>query len=98
MKQKADHHLEFLADKNHRAVNSLLPGLPVIHDPARPIAASGSGHLTAQPSPLRAASHLYGGGEEDAAGESEDADGEELTGDRSFRTDDKQTKKGIVDT
>lgn len=80
MKQKADHHLEFLADKNDRNVNPLLPPLSGVAGrngfPA-PLTASkaSQGRISAQHTPLRI-SHTLPGGEEDAAGESDDATGE----------------------
>ncbi|KAK8869732.1 hypothetical protein IAR55_000300 [Kwoniella newhampshirensis] len=90
MKQKADHHLEFLVDKNERPSNPLQALLPL----ATPIASSangpsggattanGTGRLRS-PSKLREGSGVPGG-DEDAAGESDDAVGEE-GGEEFFR-------------
>ena len=80
MKQKADHHLEFLADRNDRSsVQPLL--FPPIDGPStssRGLTASSSlNNLPLQPSPLREGSQLPVVGDEDAAGESDDAVGEE---------------------
>ncbi len=84
MKQKADHHLEFLADKNDRTANPLLPLQPFVQD-ARPVASTSTAHLRAQPSPLPVGSQRSGGGDEDAAGESDDAAGE-IAAEEPFRT------------
>jgi len=100
MKQKADHHLEFLADKNDRAANPLLPLLPAIQDSTRLTVTTSSGHLPAQPSPLRTASLLPGSGDEDAAGESDDAAGETLAESQSLRKESEPTalpKLGLED-
>ncbi len=85
MKQKADHHLEFLVNKNDRTANPLLPLLPTAHD-NRPSSLSALATLPARPSPLRSASQLLNGGEEDAAGESDDGAGD-ADGDQSLRTE-----------
>jgi hypothetical protein len=79
MKQKADHHLEFLADKNEKPANQpLIFPLDSSSTSNRQLgASSSSGNLPAQPSPLRTSSHLPGP-DEDAAGESDDAVGEEI--------------------
>lgn len=61
MKQKADHHLEFLADRNDKSSSQLIAR-------TQPSKRGGS---------TRAASQVPGaGGDEDAAGESDDAIGE----------------------
>lgn len=65
MKQKAEHHLEFLADKNERGASTLLT-LPIRSESTRQNVIA-----PAQPSPLRNATQLPGE-EEDAAGESDD--------------------------
>jgi len=66
MKQKTEHHLEFLADKNERGASNLL-ALPIRSESSRQGASAPT-----QPSPLRASTQLPGE-EEDAAGESDDA-------------------------
>ena len=87
MKQKADHHLEFLADRNEPSQqNFILPHLTGA-DPtaARRIAATGS-HAPSQPSPLREASQVPDQADEDAQGESLGSDeGADGGGDQSFR-------------
>ena len=84
MQQKADHHLEFLADRNDQNASSILPLLPmaVPSDSSAP-----SRQLTAAPTRLvtsrRGSSQAPAaatGEDEDAAGESEDEQG-----DQSFR-------------
>lgn len=67
LKQKADHHLEFLADRNERPTSTLL-NLPIPSEPSR------GTNAPVQPSPLRQSSQLPGG-DEDAAGESDDGGG-----------------------
>ncbi|WRT67212.1 uncharacterized protein IL334_004178 [Kwoniella shivajii] len=85
MKQKADHHLEFLIDKNEKPVNPLHALLPqgINGSPA-----PGLGTLT------RGSGEGVTGGDEDAAGESDDGQGE----DQDFRdgggTKDGGTSKG----
>ena len=66
MKQKAEHHLEFLADKNERGAPTILT-LPIRSESSRQ-----SATVPIQPSPLRNSTQLPGE-EEDAAGESDDA-------------------------
>ena len=91
MKQKADHHLEFLADKNDRANNLLLPLLPGLSEHARPFASTSSAHLPLQPSPLGVTSQLPAGGDDDdAAGESDDAAEHLEPALQSFRTEDER--------
>jgi len=83
MKQKADHHLEFLVDKNDRGTNSLLPLLPAASESSlshRAFAASSS-------SLHRQSSFHLRPSDDDAAGESDDAAGDpvdQLHPDHSF--------------
>ncbi|WWD15998.1 hypothetical protein CI109_100422 [Kwoniella shandongensis] len=86
MKQKADHHLEFLVDKNERPPNPLQALLPqATPTQAGPTATTtGSGPR----SPSRAGDGSgpgVPGGDEDAAGESDDAVGEGEGGEEFFR-------------
>lgn len=79
MKQKADHHLEFLADPNDKPAG--MPGQAVAH-----ITSKGSQSKRGRSTSFRAQSvapvnnasnsHNGPGGDEDAAGESDDAVGE----------------------
>ncbi|OCF45433.1 hypothetical protein I317_00679 [Kwoniella heveanensis CBS 569] len=83
MKQKADHHLEFLLDKNERAVNplqSLLSQFSV----GSPLPGPSIGGSQSQRSPSRFGEGVAGG-EEDAAGESDDAQGEDGDAEGFFR-------------
>jgi transcriptional activator SPT7 len=85
MKQKADHHLEFLADKTVRSAVQPIQFLSSDRSlSSRQLAAAAStSSLPAQPSPLRGNLQLPGaGGDEDAAGESDDE-----VGDDSFRSE-----------
>jgi hypothetical protein len=84
MKQKADHHLTFLAEKNDRSATNVLKHLPSRHTsiansaPSRP-ATEGvkrAGPTTHSTIPANGHSNGIGNGEEDAAGESDDAMGE----------------------
>ena len=89
MKQKADHHLEFLADRAERGAAQLL-SLPLPAESStssRPVSVGPSGsntHAPVQPSPLRGASRAIGA-DEDAAGESDDGGGGTVIVDNSFR-------------
>lgn len=65
MKQKADHHLTFLAERNERPSNSFLDSLSSRRTGRQASVAAGS---TQPPNGT--------GGDEDAAGESDDAAGE----------------------
>lgn len=71
MKQKADHHLEFLADRTERNAAATLSLPPAYTNPSRQLSAAPSSHVPLQPSPLGISSQLPGG-DEDAAGESDD--------------------------
>jgi hypothetical protein len=84
MKQKADHHLTFLAEKNDRSATNVLKHLPSRHTsiansaPSRP-ATEGinrAGPTTHSTIPANVHSNGNVNGEEDAAGESDDAMGE----------------------
>jgi transcriptional activator SPT7 len=88
MKQKADHHLNFLVDKADRDKDSISALLPTPSGaspaPSQLLRASASGvHTPSHPSSLRAVSNAPGD-DEDAAGESDDGYG---LGDESFQSD-----------
>jgi len=84
MKQKADHHLTFLAEKNDRSATNILKHLPSRHTsiadsaPSRPATegAKRAGPTTHSTIPANGHANGNGNGEEDAAGESDDAMGE----------------------
>ncbi|WVQ98831.1 hypothetical protein IAU59_005962 [Kwoniella sp. CBS 9459] len=75
MKQKADHHLEFLLDKNERAANPLQSLLSHISI-GSPLPGPSIVGSQSQRSPSRLGEGVAGG-DEDAAGESDDAQGED---------------------
>ncbi|WVF72103.1 hypothetical protein IAT40_006915 [Kwoniella sp. CBS 6097] len=75
MKQKADHHLEFLLDKNERAANPLQSLLSHISI-GSPLPGPSIGGSQSQRSPSRLGEGVTGA-DEDAAGESDDAQGED---------------------
>lgn len=85
MKQKTDHLLQFVADKNDRTASTLLP-LPIAGSstgtPSRSFGGSQPQTGVARPSPLP---EVNGGGDEDAAGESDG--GGAGAGDESFRSE-----------
>ncbi|ORX39969.1 hypothetical protein BD324DRAFT_648586 [Kockovaella imperatae] len=88
MKQKADHHLEFLADKNEAPQQTfILPTLSGsgISVAARQIAAAGP-HAPSQPSPLREASQAPAA-DEDARGEIVDSTQGDSAASQSFRAE-----------
>lgn len=70
MKQKADHHLTFLAERNDKSSTSFLDSLPTRRTNAGQRQASVS----------RSVQPTTAGGDEDAAGESDDAAGEKDEG------------------
>lgn len=74
MKQKADHHLEFLADKNGKSSHPILPPLSAVGDGPikRQLGVGGSIHTPVHPSPLGRAASLVPYGEGVTAGESDD--------------------------
>jgi transcriptional activator SPT7 len=89
MKQKADHHLTFLADKNDRSATNILKHLPSRHasiapSTSAPSRANNDGTKRAGPATHASTAanerngHADGTGiqEEDAAGESDDGVGE----------------------
>lgn len=69
MQQKANHHLDFLVDRNERGVTQAIV-FPFGADSSRQLAGSSS-QLATQSSATLAASQITGG-DEDAAGESDD--------------------------
>ena len=72
MQQKANHHLEFLADRNDRGANPLLPLLTVGIAPS-PAPSRGLSAQATLPGSARAES-TQPAGDEDAAGESDDGE------------------------
>jgi hypothetical protein len=75
MKQKADHHLTFLAEKNDRSATNILKHLPSRHTSIAPSTSARNGELK-RPATHASTANGNGVGEEDAAGESDDAAGE----------------------
>jgi hypothetical protein len=84
MKQKADHHLTFLAEKNDRSATNILKHLPSRHASIAPGSAPSrpSNGETRRPATHASTANANGNGngngngEEDAAGESDDGAGE----------------------
>lgn len=80
MKQKADHHLSFLAEKNDRSATNILKHLPSRHSIAPESASSRVNGEVKRPATHATTNGTNGAGEEDAAGESDDGavDAEDL--------------------
>lgn len=75
MKQKADHHLTFLAEKNDRSATNILKHLPSRHTSIAPSGPSRNGEVkrpATHASTTNGNGNGNGVGEEDAAGESDD--------------------------
>jgi len=96
MKQKADHHLTFLAEKNDRSATNILKHLPSRHTSIAPSTSARNGDLK-RPATHASTANGNGMGEEDAAGESDDAAGEVEDSNVDFRKGVKMDEDKVVD-
>lgn len=96
MKQKADHHLTFLAEKNDRSATNILKHLPSRHTSIAPSTSARNGELK-RPSTQASTANGNGVGEEDAAGESDDAAGEVEDSNVDFRKGVKMDEDRLAD-
>jgi hypothetical protein len=96
MKQKADHHLTFLAEKNDRSATNILKHLPSRHTSIAPSTSARNGELK-RPATHASTTNGNGVGEEDAAGESDDAAGEVEDSNVDFRKGVKMDEDRLVD-
>ena len=96
MKQKADHHLTFLAEKNDRSATNILKHLPSRHTSIAPSTSARNGEIK-RPATHASTANGNGAGEEDAAGESDDAAGEVEDSNVDFRKGVKMDEDKVAD-
>ena len=96
MKQKADHHLTFLAEKNDRSATNILKHLPSRNTSIAPSTSARVSEIK-RPATHASTANGNGAGEEDAAGESDDAAGEVEDSNVDFRKGVKMDEDRVAD-